>query len=156
MRTHRLVVLFLVIFSWCSFANAAGFQLAGHSVTQVGRANAGGSLAGDDLSAAFDNPAEMVLLENNRFQLGIYQSHVSFPFTNEGSTQNLLGTDVPSTGGDSNGGTTANIPSIFLVFGQDKTLKYGLAITAPFGLRTESLVSGRLFKQIQLVSRIGV
>ncbi|NOX76873.1 MAG: hypothetical protein GXP17_09755 [Gammaproteobacteria bacterium] len=44
---------------------------------------------------------------------------------------------MPSTGGDSNGGTSANIPSIFIVLGQDKALKYGLAITAPFGLRTE-------------------
>jgi len=137
METHRLVVLFSVIFSWCSVANAAGFQLAGHSVTQVGRANAGGSLAGDDLSAAFDNPAEMVLLEQDRFQLGIYQSRVSFPFTDSGSSQNLFGTDMPSTGGDSNGGTTANIPSIFIILGQDKALKYGLAITVPFGLRTE-------------------
>ncbi|NOX76872.1 MAG: hypothetical protein GXP17_09750 [Gammaproteobacteria bacterium] len=91
MESRRLVVLFSVIFSWCSVANAAGFQLAGHSVTQIGRATAGGSLAGDDLSAAFDNPAEMTLLENNRFQLGIYRSRVSFPFTNSGSTQNLLG-----------------------------------------------------------------
>jgi len=113
-KIHRLTVLLLAVFSYCSAANSAGFQLAGHSTTQVGRANAGGSLAGDDLSAAFDNPAEMMLLEHNRFQLGINRSHVSFQFTNAGSTQNLLGTDIPSAGRDSDGGTAANIPAVFL------------------------------------------
>ena len=137
MKIHRLIVSFPVIYSLCSMVNAAGFQLAGHSVVQIGRANAGSSLAGDDASAAFDNPAEMVLLAHDRFQLGVNRSRVSFPFTNTGSTQNLSGTDIPSVGRDSDGGTAANIPSILLVFGQDEVLKYGLAITAPFGLRTE-------------------
>ncbi len=133
----RLIVLVFVMCFACFEVSAAGFQLAGHSVVQVGRASAGGSLAGDDLSAAFDNPAEMMLFENNRFQLSVNRNRVSFPFTNAGSTQNLLGTDIPSTGGDSDGGTIANIPSVLFVFGQDKALKYGLAVTAPFGLRTE-------------------
>ena len=137
MKIHRFIVLLPVAFLLCSVANAAGLQLAGHSVTQVGRANAGSGLAGDDASAAFDNPAEMVLLAHDHFQLGVNRSRVSFPFKNTGSTQNLSGTDIPSAGGGSDGGTTANIPSMLLVFGQDEVLKYGLAITAPFGLRTE-------------------
>jgi len=136
MEARWISCLFIVLLI-CFDANAAGFQLVGHSATQVGRAIAGGSLAGDDVSAAFDNPAEMMLVKTNQIQLSINRSSVAFPFSNTGSTQNIAGITVFSQGQDGDGGTSANIPGVLNVFSLGQNFKFGLAITAPFGLRTD-------------------
>ena len=59
-----------------STAAAAGFQLSEQSVTSLGRAHAGAGIMGDDLSAAFYNPAGMLLNKGTSVQAGIVAASV--------------------------------------------------------------------------------
>ena len=55
-----------------SSAFAAGFQLNEQSITGMGRSYAGEGIIGDDLSAAWYNPAGMTLLPGTQIQVGGY------------------------------------------------------------------------------------
>ncbi|GAB2881797.1 OmpP1/FadL family transporter [Microvirgula aerodenitrificans] len=108
-------------------ASAAGFQLSEQSVTALGRAYAGAGIVGDDLSAAFYNPAGMTLNSGTSVQAGVVAVNVrpSFDGTENGR---------PVHG---NGSGWAGIPNAYLVASPTDRLRLGLAITAPYGLKTD-------------------
>lgn len=126
-----------------SQAHAAGFQLTEQSVTGLGRAFAGASLVADDLSAAFYNPADMMLLDaGTQVQAGVTFISVESEFHDRGSFQSLPTpsgrVSVPSRGlADDDGGTDNFVPNLYAVTDLDERIRVGLAITVPFGLRTE-------------------
>jgi len=109
-------------------AMSAGFQISESTVAGLGRAFAGAGVAGDDVSDQFYNPAGMFLVDGRALQAGIsvIDSESSF----EGSAR-------PFGGSNDDGGTTGVVPNLY--YNQDigSGLKYGLSITAPFGLATE-------------------
>lgn len=124
-----------------SAVNAAGFQISEQSLSGLGRAFAGAGVAGDDLSDMFYNPAGMFLVEGTQFQAGGTLLDISGVFTNEGSTQRLFTgagfATVPGRGIDSDGGDVAAVPHMYYSRDLSDNMKFGLSISAPFGLKTE-------------------
>lgn len=119
----------------------AGFQISEQTVTGLGRAFAGSGVAGDDLSDMFYNPASMTLHDERQFQAGLSVLSIDSKFQNRGSTQTLLGptgfSTIPTSGIDDNGGEDAAVPNLYYVFPARGAVRYGVSITAPFGLKTK-------------------
>lgn len=108
-----------------STAYAAGFQLSEQSSLGMGRAYAGAGIVGDDLSAAFYNPAGMTLLDGTRMQAGTSWIAVDAEFeSKDGRTENgrLKGQAIPAG---------------FLTHQINDRLWAGLSMTVPFGMGTE-------------------
>ncbi len=121
---------------------AAGFQLTEQSVSGLGRAFAGGSTPGDDLSAIFYNPAEMTLVEGTAVQQNLTFISVTGEYTDQGSTRSLPTASgrvtVPSDGRlTDDGGTDAFVPTLYAVTDINDRIKAGIGVTVPFGLRTD-------------------
>lgn len=110
-------------------AYAGGFQLSDHSITALGRSQAGYGIVGDDASAAFFNPAGLSLLNKKQIQAGAALIRAKGHFTNNGST----GANV---GNDHDGAQNSITPSLYYVTPINKNIHFGLAINSPFGTHT--------------------
>jgi long-chain fatty acid transport protein len=115
-------------------AGAAGFAIGTQSGSGVGNAFAGGAAAADDASVAWFNPAAMTLIPGKQIAGALHIVNPSFKFQNTGSTAvGLPGSDPD--GGD--GGDLTLIPNGFFTWAFNPTMSFGLALNAPFGLKTE-------------------
>ena len=123
---QALIVSGLVVAS--SQIYASGFQISEATVSGLGRAFAGAGVAGDDVSDMFYNPAGMFLAEGRQFQVGV--SIID-------SESDFSGTATPFGGPGADGGETGTVPNLYYVFPEAGDIKYGIGITAPFGLATE-------------------
>ena len=68
---------------------SSGLQITEQSVTGLGRAFAGGSLANDDVSAVYYNPADMMLSKGMQAQAGVTFIGISTEASNAGSQTRL-------------------------------------------------------------------
>ncbi|MGI9319519.1 MAG: OmpP1/FadL family transporter [bacterium] len=123
---NGLILTGLVVTS--NQALSAGFQISEASVSGLGRAFAGAGVAGDDVSDMFYNPAGMFLADGRQFQAGL--SIID-------SQSEFAGSAVPFGGPNADGGTTGVVPNLYYTFPESGNLKYGISLTAPFGLKTE-------------------
>jgi long-chain fatty acid transport protein len=114
-----------------SNAVAGGFAIGTQSGSGTGNAFAGGAAAADDASVAWFNPAAMTLIPGKQVAGALHVLKPSFKFENNGSTS-LIGT---GEGGD--GGDWAFVPNGFFTMAINPSLSFGLALNAPFGLKTE-------------------
>ncbi len=120
---------------WASGTGAGGFAIGTQSGSGTGNAFAGGAAAAEDASVAWYNPAGMTLLPAGKQVAGaLHALRPSFKFRNTGST-GLLGTPGLSDGGD--GGDWNFVPNAFFTMDVNPKLRFGLALNAPFGLKTE-------------------
>lgn len=132
---------------------ASGLQISEQSVTALGRAFAGGSLPNDDASAAYYNPADMMLGTGTQAQNGMTFIGVRMKTDNAGSTRRLPanlgdlltkppGTVVPvfittpSTGYADDGGTDNWVPNGYYIMDINDRMRFGLSLTAPFAVST--------------------
>lgn len=114
-----------------STVQAAGFQLLEQSVTGLGRSFAGGSLPADDASAAFYNPADMLLLKSeNLLQAGTTYVAVESHLRGSYSFPSATAVDEKSK-------TESLVPHLHYVHALNDRSRVGLSISAPFGLSTE-------------------
>jgi long-chain fatty acid transport protein len=118
-------------------AGASGFQLREQSVRNLGKSNAG-SIVGADASHVSLNPAAMTNLTERTFKVDATVIDLNADFSGGGSV--LAGTPLatPLTGG--NGGDPGDatvVPNVSAVFPMGERLALGVAIGAPFGLKTE-------------------
>lgn len=116
-------------------AEAAGFQLQEQSASGLGVAYSGMPAAAQDASVAFWNPAALPLLDGVQLTAAVHYIDTSFDFVSAGpppagSTYNALG-----DGGNGGGGTM--LPALYGRMGITPRLAAGLAINAPFGLKTD-------------------
>jgi long-chain fatty acid transport protein len=109
---------------------AGGFQLSDHSITALGRAQAGYGIVGDDASAAHFNPAGMSLLKRSQFQLGAAFIQAEGKFTDTGSTG-------ANTGVNADGAQNSITPNIYLIIPINERTRFGLGITSPFASNTD-------------------
>ena len=132
--------------------HASGLQITEQSVTSLGRAFAGGSLANDDLSAVHFNPADMMLGQGTQAQAGLTFIGISMEADNAGSTTRLpanLGdvltkpgtlpvfVTIPNSGlGNDDGGTDKLAPNGYYVMDINDRMRFGLAMVAPFAVST--------------------
>ena len=116
-------------------ALASGFALKEQSASGLGEAFAGATAVAEDASTLFFNPAGMAELHGNQFYVvGSFIMPSGVP-TNTGSTGLLGAPIIGSAGGDS--ARNALVPALYGVWDFRPDLKFGLAVTTPFGLTTD-------------------
>ena len=135
----RFSLISVFIFTISSTTYGAGFQISEQSGTGLGRAFAGFGIIGDDLSMAFYNPAGLTLQEGTQIQVTGFVIDGESRFSNEGSIQTFGGGAliIPTSGSNEDGATTSLVPNLYFVMDLTPNLKYGFAVTAPFGLKTD-------------------
>jgi long-chain fatty acid transport protein len=114
-----------------SSAMAGGFAIGTQSGSGVGNAFAGGAAVADDASVAWSNPAAMTLIPGKQIAGALHIVNPSFKF------QNTTSTSPAGTGDGGDGGDLTLIPNGFFTMALSPTLSFGLALNAPFGLKTE-------------------
>ena len=104
----------------------------------MGNAFAGGAAAAEDASTVFFNPAGMTYLPDNQLVIAGHAIGPSADFTNNGSKRATATGGLPTPGGNGgDAGDWAFVPNIFFVKSFNDSIKLGIGISAPFGLKTE-------------------
>jgi long-chain fatty acid transport protein len=133
-------VLALSIASALSFiaadqARAAAFALYEQGVSGLGNAYAGAAAVAEDSTTVWWNPAGMArLAKGKHFAIAAAVITPSTEFSNSGSVP-PLGRPLGSDGGDA--GDTAIVPTAFFSMDFGPQWNFGVALTVPFGLKTE-------------------
>jgi long-chain fatty acid transport protein len=115
-------------------AQSAGFALIEQSGSGLGNAYAGAAAVAEDASTIYFNPAGMTYIEGTQVVGALHLIKPSAEFNNQGSVAGL-GRPLGSDGGDA--GDLAFVPNFFYKRDLTDTVKFGLGVTAPFGLKTE-------------------
>jgi long-chain fatty acid transport protein len=111
-------------------AESAGFQLQEQTASGLGLAYSGMPAAAQDAGTAFWNPAAMSLLHGANVAITAHLIDTSFEFASSGSSYDAFG-----DGGNAGGDTW--IPALYGTIEINPTLAIGLAVDAPFGLKTD-------------------
>ena len=112
----------------------SGFQIRENSASALGNAFAGAAASTDDPSIIANNPAGMTGLSGNQVSGDMSIVIPSAVFSGAGFTaarQTISG----GNGGDA--GSAQPVPAAYGLYDVSADLKLGLAITAPFGLKTQ-------------------
>ena len=121
-------------------AAASAFALIEQS-SGLGNAFAGGAAAAEDATTIFFNPAGMSRLKGKQVSVAGSFIKPSAKFSDTGSVAGsaqisaLGGKGLGDNGGDA--GSLALVPNTYMVMELEPTLRFGLGINAPFGLKTE-------------------
>jgi long-chain fatty acid transport protein len=132
-----LLLGILLGFAIPNLAHASGFALIENSASGQGNAYAGAAAHATDGSTVWFNPAGMMKLDRDQL---VFAGHIVSPnasFTNNGSKMSPVLGDVDLRGIDDDGGSTAFVPNFYWVKTINDATKFGLGVTAPFGLATE-------------------
>lgn len=134
--TLRLVPALLAV-AFSGGASASGFQLLEQNASGLGAAYAGSAAIAEDASTIFWNPAGMAYLPKGKMQVAGALNFVkpSAKFSNDGSINPVGITNTGGNGGDAGG--WAVVPSAYFAMPLNDQVSIGLAINAPFGLKTE-------------------
>lgn len=118
-------------------ADASGFQIRENSVQNLGRANAGTTVAWGDASVVLNNPAALVNNDRMLVQADVTVIDLNADF--DGSGTSAVGT--PLTGGNGGDpGEATPVPHMGFVMplsGGLESVVVGASVSAPFGLKTE-------------------
>lgn len=118
-------------------AAAVGFALEQQSVSNLGYAFAGGAASAEDASTIFWNPAGMTRLPQRQAALGLNAIYGRARFTDQGTTS-PAGPAFPITGGEGGNPVGLNwVPNLYFASDVGASLKAGIGINSPFGLKTE-------------------
>lgn len=131
----KKILLSCVIFTTPIAAQAAGFALIEQSGSGMGNALAGGAAIAEDASTIFFNPAGMTYVQGTQ---GVGVLHLIKPnaeFNNEGSLPGAGPRPLNGEGG--NAGDLAFVPNMYFKMDINDSLKFGVGVNAPFGLKTE-------------------
>lgn len=129
-----LAVLMTAVAPFSGGALAAGFQLREQSSEGLGNAYAGTAAKAYNLSTIWYNPAGMTRLEGNQTagSASVILPNVEFSGQNTGA--GLSGTTSGGNGG--NAAEPAALGATYALWDYRRDLKFGVAVTVPFGLRT--------------------
>jgi long-chain fatty acid transport protein len=117
-------------------ACAVGFALEQQSGSSAGYAFAG-SAGAEDASAMFGNPAALGQLRGTEVSGALHAIYGDARFTDEG-TLSPAGPGFPITGGTGGNPVGWNvIPNLYFATDINPTVRFGLGVNSPFGLRTE-------------------
>jgi long-chain fatty acid transport protein len=135
----RLCVAVTISLGLAAMANAVSSQAAGYSLLEqgasgLGNAFAGGAAAAEDASSIYANPAGMTYLPDRQLVTVLHGVRVSSRFDNDGTIP-AFGRPLGNEGGDA-GGFVA-VPNIYYSHRVHPDLNLGIAINAPFGLKTD-------------------
>ena len=136
-------------------AFAAGFQLREQSADYIGNAFAGSAAQATSPATIWYNPAGMTMLHGNQIAGSLTWIAPQARFS--GSGRSVLGSSTGTNmGGDAI--DDAAVGSTFAMYSFSNDLKFGLAVTSPFGLRTSypGDWAGRYFGVASAVTSINV
>ena len=136
-RVRRLatgVVVATAGFGFDGEAWGSAFQVRENSASALGNAFAGAAASTDDPSIIANNPAGMIGLSGNQVSGHISIIIPSAVFSGIG----LTATRQPINGGNGgDAGSAQPVPAAYGFYDASRDLKFGLALTAPFGLQTQ-------------------
>jgi len=115
-------------------SQAAGFALIEQSASGMGNAYAGGGAVAEDASTIFFNPAGMTYIEGTQIVGAIHLIKPNAEFNDNGSVKALF---RPQGGDGGDAGDLAFVPNFYYKRDLTDSVKFGLGINAPFGLKTE-------------------
>lgn len=126
----------LVLLGGVEQAQAAGFQLREQSSEGLGNAFAGSAAKAYNLSTIFYNPAGMTRLQGN--QVGGSATWIAPVSKFSGTATRTRGGVTSTLSGGMSGDTIddAAVGATYMFWDYAPDLKFGLAFTAPFGLRS--------------------
>jgi long-chain fatty acid transport protein len=127
----KKIWLSFMIFSTPIATHAAGFALIEQSASGMGNAFAGGGAVAEDASTIYFNPAGMTYIQGTQVVGAIHLIKPSAEFN---------GSITPSSIGGGNGddaGDLAFVPNFYYKRDLSDSIKFGLGVNAPFGLKTE-------------------
>ncbi|MDI1309654.1 MAG: outer membrane protein transport protein [Methylotenera sp.] len=127
----KKILLSFVIFSMPMAAQAAGFALIEQSASGLGNAFAGGGAVAEDASTIFFNPAGMTYIQGTQLVGAIHLIKPSAEFNGSISGTGKAGGD----GGDA--GDLSFVPNFYYKIDLTDSLKFGVGVNVPFGLKTE-------------------
>ena len=136
----KKILLSFVVFTTPVLANAAGFGLAENSGSGLGNAFAGASAVAEDASNMFSNPASLTYIQGMQAVGVLHLIKPNVEFNNDGSVRALgagLAPSRPLGGEGGNAGDLAFVPNFYFKMDVNDSLKLGLGVNAPFGLKTE-------------------
>jgi long-chain fatty acid transport protein len=113
---------------------ASGFELREQTSEGVGTSFAGQTAKAYNLSTVYYNPAGMTLLQGNQAAASITEIVPEISFRGQATGAGL----VPLVPGGASGNITpaAPVPASFAMWDFQSNLKFGIAVTSPFGERT--------------------
>lgn len=115
---------------------AVGFSLEQQSASSAGYAFAG-TAGGEDASLMFWNPASLSLVRGSQAVAGVHAIYGEARFTDQ-ATLSPAGPAFPILGGTGGNPVGINwLPNLYLATDLADSVKAGLGINAPFGLRTQ-------------------
>lgn len=126
----------LALFGGTGDANAAGFALKEQSAAAQGNSFAGATAGAEDVTYMFFNPAGLTRLDENGAAVVL---SVIIPTADISNASASVAAPVgaPITGSTNDGGVTALVPALYAAYSYSPDLKFGVSITAPFGLTTD-------------------
>ena len=127
----RAIALTIAISASIRPVLASGIALREGSTDWMANAFAGETAKAYDASTAFSNPAGMTRLDWNETDLSVNLVAPSTSF----SGSNTIGGQTKSGSQGGNPLEPFVVPSVFGVWNSSRDLKFGMAITAPFGAR---------------------
>lgn len=130
-----LLVLLISVAAPASEAFASGYALRTQSASAGGNAFAGAAAAAEDPSYMFYNPAALMFQHGDQSALNFAALFPSIEFSN-GSASTVLATPIGGRQGRSAIPLTT-IPDLYATFDLREDVRFGVAITAPFGVVTD-------------------
>ncbi len=131
----KKILLSCVIFTTPLVSQAAGFALIEQSGSGMGNAYAGGSAIAEDASTIYFNPAGMTYIQGTQAVGALHLINPNAEFNDKGS---IKAQGVPPKGGEGpNAGDLAFVPNLYFMTDINPSIKAGIGLNAPFGLKTE-------------------
>ena len=139
MCVMKKIILSCVIFTTPLVANAAGFALIEQSASGMGNAYAGGGAVAEDASTIYSNPAGMTYIEGTQLVGALHLIKPNAAFNDNGSVKAFSSPAalVPAGGNGGDAGNLAFVPNIYFKTDLSDSIKLGVGVNAPFGLKTE-------------------
>ena len=128
--------IFISATAFSTTAFASGFAIIENSASGMGQAFAGAAAVAEDPSTIYFNPAGMMYLDGTQTTIGMHILDSNADFNDKGST-NLAYAGVSQGGDGGNAGDDFFIPNFYYVQDFAEKYKFGLGVSAPFGLGTE-------------------
>jgi len=116
-------------------ARGSGFQLRENSASALGTAFAGAAVSAQNPSIIANNPAGMTYLSGNQVSSDVSVVIPSLAFSGTGITARRQ----PISGSNAADGSAGSqpIPAVYGLYDFSADLKFGLALSTPFGLKTQ-------------------
>lgn len=129
-----------VVFTTPLISQAAGFALIEQNASGMGNAYAGGSAIAEDASTIYFNPAGMTYIRGTQAVGALHLIKPNAEFNNKGSVAGDFPGPAPARPLGSEGpnaGDLAFDPNFYFKMDLTDSVKLGIGVNVPFGLKTE-------------------